>query len=474
MKQKLFIIVILIIFSASVQAEKLSIDSFISKVLESHPQLAIFKQNSETARIKTASALSMEKWIYSLKPFINYFGEADAYQYKSSSTTRYGTEFSLKTPLGYSGGEIGLSGSTYADFNDPISAEQSEELYKQSLSVFYNQSLLKNRGLKESKLLEQEIIDDYSILQLNNMELTEKIILEFMNLYLEWAYLNENVKLMKLRVDYSDKLLSQITSRYNSNLVDAIDLLRGREALLNSRQTLLQYENRIDILVKNLKNELGIDISGDIPDFDFYKISSTEAEGISLSDIEKSRIFQINSIEEEKLKKTLRRFGYNKQPDLDLSINIGFSSRDLDLSNSLTENYPNAGISLTYSGSVNNEKNDNLISETDSRLKTVQLTAKSLAAEYRTEAESLFTQIDQNKILIAAQEELISIAAEKTEEERKYYNQGRGELNYILQSLDFETQQKIKMNDQILNLKRTGLQLKELSDNLLKNTGVGK
>ena len=145
----------------------------------------------------------------------------------------------------------------------------------------------------------------------------------------------------------------------------------------------------------------------------------------------------------------------------------------MDLNGSLTENHPNAGISLTYSGSVNNEKNDNLISETDSRLKTVQLTGKSLTSEYLTEAESLFTQIDQNKILIAAQEELISIAAEKTEEERKYYNQGRGELNYILQSLDFETQQKIKMNDQILNLKRTGLKLKELSDNLLKNTGKG-
>ena len=474
MFKRLILISQLFILSFSLYSEELTLDSFIGKVIDSHPQLKVYASNEETFRLKTESALSQDKWIYSIKPLVNYFGEAASFQYKSSSTTQYGTELSIKTPLGYSGGEVGVSGSSTADFYEPLSNDQGEELYKQSLSVFYKQSLLKNRGLKESKLLEQELIDDYKIVRLNNMELTEKIILEFTNLYLEWVYLDETIKLMNLRVEYSEKLLSQIQSRFTSNLVDEIDILRGREALLNSRQTLLQYNYRKDILVKSLKDKLGIDISGDTPEFEFYKINSEEADCINFREIANNRVFKINSIEKKKLEKTRKRLEISKQSYLDLNVNIGFSSREEDFGSSVSENYLNAGIALSYSGALNNGKTDNSISEIDSRIKSSEHQNNTLTAEYRAESESLFKQLEQTKTLIKAQDELIIIAGKKTEEERKYYYQGRGELNYIIQSLDSETQQKIKKNDQILTLKKICFRLRELSDNLLKDSEKGE
>ena len=322
--------------------------------------------------------------------------------------------------------------------------------------------------MKESKLLESELSDDLKILVLNNRELTEKIILEFSSLYLDWVYLNETIRLMKIRVDYAEKLLDQINARFRSNLVDEIDILRGRESVLNSRQLLLQYENRLEILVNSLKDKLGIDISDDSPEYDFYKISSAEEEGILLSEISDTRIFQINSVEKEKLEKTVSHLNLSKEPYLDLNVNIGISSREEDLGPSISSTYPEAGISLTYSGSLNNEKISNMISEAESRIINTDFRRSSLLSEYRSLSESLIVQLEQNKQLVSSQEELISIAGKKTEEERKYYNQGRGELNYIIQSLDFETQQKIKRNDQLLNLKKICLRLKELSDSLLE------
>ena len=474
MKFKYSVFFILFLTAFSLNADPLTMDSFIKMVLERHPQLKVYTESEETLLIKSESALSIDKWIYSVKPFINYFGETSAYSYKSLETTQYGTEVSLKTPLGYSGGELGISGSTTAEFNDPITLDQTEEVYKQKISVFYNQSLLKNRSLKESKILEQELKDDYMILVLNNTELTEKIILEFSDLYLEWVYLIETNKLIKLRLDYSEKLLEQINARYRSNLVDAIDILRGKESVLNIRQTLLQYQNRIDLLVNSLKDELDIDISDDVPDFDFYQISSADAEGISFSDISKNRIFQVNMLEKEKLEKTVSRYKSLKQSSLDLNVNLGFSSREDELGNSVSSLYPDAGISLTYSGAFNNEKYNNLISESESRIKTSEMNRLSLVSEYKSLSESLLKQLEQDKALIKTQDELISIAAEKTAEERKYYNQGRGELNYIIQSLDSETQQKIKKNDQLLSLKRNCLKLKELSDSLLAKSITGE
>ena len=474
MKFKYSVFFILFLTAFSLNADPLTMDSFIKMVLERHPQLKVYTESEETLLIKSESALSIDKWIYSVKPFINYFGETSAYSYKSLETTQYGTEVSLKTPLGYSGGELGISGSTTAEFNDPITLDQTDEVYKQKISVFYNQSLLKNRSLKESKILEQELKDDYMILVLNNTELTEKIILEFSDLYLEWVYLIETIKLIKLRLDYSEKLLEQINARYRSNLVDAIDILRGKESVLNIRQTLLQYQNRIDLLVNSLKDELDIDISDDVPDFDFYQISSADAEGISFSDISKNRIFQVNMLEKEKLEKTVSRYKSLKQSSLDLNVNLGFSSREDELGNSVSSLYPDAGISLTYSGAFNNEKYNNLISESESRIKTSEMNRLSLVSEYKSLSESLLKQLEQDKALIKTQDELISIAAEKTAEERKYYNQGRGELNYIIQSLDSETQQKIKKNDQLLSLKRNCLKLKELSDSLLAKSITGE
>ena len=471
----IFLIVFFLLSTITfLSSEPLTMDSFIKKVIDIHPQLKVYSETEQTALIKTGSALALDKWIYSIKPFINYFGETSAYSYGSSETTQYGTEISLKTPLGYSGGELGVSGSTTAEFNEPLTLNQSEETYKQKISVFYNQSLLKNRGLKEAKILEQELKADYMILALNNAELTEKIILEFSNLYLDWVYLHETISLVNMRLDYSEKLLEQINARYRSNLVDAIDILRGKESILNIKQTLLQYKNRLEILVKSLKEELDIDISEDVPDFDFYKISSAEAEGISFSDITKNRIFQVNMLEKNKLEKTLSRYSSSKQSSLDLNVNIGFAGKEDEFSNSVSSLYPDAGISVTYSGAVTNDQYNNLISETESKIKTTELKRESLISEYKSLSESLLLQLKQNKTLINTQEELILLASEKTAEERKYYNQGRGELNYIIQSLDSETLQKIKINDQLLSLKKNCLMLKELSDSLLETSGKGE
>ena len=146
MKYKYFLLPILILSAFPVSAENLSMEYFIGKVLDIHPELKVFSSNEEISKIRSESALSMEKWVVSMKPFINYFGEASAYQYKSSETQQYGTELSLKTPLGFSGGEIGISGSSTAEYNDPLSQDQSEELFKQKISVFYRQSLLKKQG----------------------------------------------------------------------------------------------------------------------------------------------------------------------------------------------------------------------------------------------------------------------------------------------------------------------------------------
>ena len=474
MYKKIFFMLILIISAGHLFAEKITIESFISNILEKHPQLELYAENENTVKIRSESALSLEKWIFSIKPFINYFGEASSLQYKSSETKQYGTELSIKTPLGLSGGEIGLSGSAAADYYEPLSADTGDELYKPKITVFFNQSLLKNRGLKESKLLDQELKDDLNILVLNNKELTEKIIYEFSALYLDWVYLTETIQLMKTRLDFAEKLLQQIKARYNSNLVDAIDILRGEESVVNSRQSLILYQNRLELLVNSLKDELEIDISNDTPDFDFYEISSAEAQGISFSDISENRIFQINLLEKEKLEKTSKRYKLLKQASLDLSVNIGLSGRDEEFGNALSETSTDAGISLTYSGSVLNEKYNNLIDETESKINASELERTSLISEYKSLTNSLIKQLDHNKEILKSYETLISIAAEKTIEERKYYNQGRGELNYIIQSLDFETLQKIKRNEQLLNLKKTCLQLKELSDILLKNFSKGE
>jgi hypothetical protein len=62
------------------------------------------------------------------------------------------------------------------------------------------------------------------------------------------------------------------------------------------------------------------------------------------------------------------------------------------------------------------------------------------------------------------QDELVSIAKLKTGEERKYYNQGRGQLIYITQSLDNETLQQIKKLDKLYSYHKTRFQAMELTD----------
>ncbi|MDX9802121.1 MAG: TolC family protein, partial [Spirochaetia bacterium] len=441
----------ILIFSASLfqlYAEEITFNSFIESVIDKHPQLKVYILAEDAARTRTAGILEQDKWLYSIKPFVNYFGEAAAAQYKSDSSTQYGTDFTISTPLGLSGGESGITASSTAEFHNPTSMEQPEELYKQGISAFYKQSLLRNRGMKEQKLLHEASGKELEITLLNNTELVEKLLLEFSLDFLEWVYLDEATNLLKERVLFSGDLLKQVELRFKNNLVDEIDVLRSRESLLNSRQALSQSEYQLERLRNSLDDRLSLGLSEKSkPVFDFFTIDTEIEKKITEEDLLSIRASRIIELEKEKLDLTRRRLEYLKDPDLNLSLSIGASSREITYSDSLSAMTPTASVSLALSGALNKKTVDIQLEENSILAEKTGADRENLLFRLDSLRNSLVTQLNQDRNFIINQDELVSIAKLKTGEERKYYNQGRGQLIYITQSLDNETLLQIKKLD---------------------------
>jgi len=446
-------------------AENITLNDFIERVIEKNPQLKVYTLAEEASKARTEGIIAQDKWLYSIKPFANYFGETAASQYKSDSSTIYGTDFTFSTPLGLSGGESGITASTSAEFHNPISMEQQEELYRQGVSAFYRQSLLRNRGMKEQKLLYEASGRDLEIAYLGNTELVEKILLEFSLDFVEWVYLDEVTALLRERVAFSGDLLKQVELRFKNNLVDEIDVLRSRESLLNSRQALSQAEYQLERLRNSLEDrlDLGLDSSSK-PVFDFYAIDPEIENKITGESLLSTRAFNIIELEKEKLALLRRRLSYLKDPALDLNVSIGASSKEITWPDSLSGMTPTASVSLAFSGALNKKTVDLQIEENSLLEEKNSADRENLLFRLDSLRNSLVTQLNQDRNYIINQNELAAIAKQKTEEERKYYNQGRGQLIYITQSLDNETLQQIKILEKLFSYHKTRFQAMELTD----------
>lgn len=316
------------------------------------------------------------------------------------------------------------------------------------IAVSYTQPLLKNRGgflsryyydnqdfaVKISKLLSEENIENFQKQQA----------FEFM----QWILLKKQYEIYSNRLALSESELKRTEDKFNSNLVDKVDVIRARDSVSISKQNL----KLVELKEKSKKAQLSIISKSDkllksdpvenilVEGFLSEQMHSVNKERLKST----SRILQILDLQIEQLKHSKKKYEQERKGDLSLYTKYTVKDSDKKFESAQNFNNQDAQVGVYYRIPWQNREAKARIKEYELQIQQAKSNYEEKHLNLLADLDSLYIQIKNIEDVLTLNKEQIVSAKEKTEEELKLYNQGRTQYTFVIASQD--NQQNAELN----------------------------
>jgi outer membrane protein TolC len=435
-------------------ADKITLPQYLELVRDNHPFFTGQALAVEIERKQAESLLGAQDWALSASSTYSHLGEASAYEYDGAGRL---DSLGLETGLGRSfwstGGRLDffLSSDYTKLYEVPgfPSGTADQGSFYQRFGASYSQPLLKNLGGRLDRLGFELGRYAVRLRTIQALESEEDFMLERAGQFLDWALLNEKVSLAEQRLALAREQLSQIERRYRANLVDRADLLRGEEAVRAAEQGLLKLQS----LWKAGQAGLAVyaqdeDLYERTPALDLYSLGELPAAEESLASLEaSSRVLSTFTVLKQQLVRQRQALVERKRAELNLTVSGGLAGRNEELPDSLTALHPDVSVALEFSATPANRTIKAEIEKVDAQVDQLLSEMREVEIGLEASLRSLLIQLSDLRKILELNRAQIAAAGARTEEELRLYNQGRGQLVFVLQSRDDEESSRLEYAD---------------------------
>jgi outer membrane protein TolC len=491
MKSLAFLVLLaLLMLCRMIHAQTITLNEFLGSVSQTHP---VFAKEDLTPQIEMKAQerfLGAQDWIISASPYYTYQEPIATSTFAADRVYAIGAEVSAQRTYWRTGGRLTMSWSSdlidqkvpdivmpFSTFNmglpDLVIPTGPSKLYQHRLYLMYSQPLLQNFKGKLDRLsyeLSQYNIDFSEIEALENQE---GFLLDIGTRFLDWVLLSEQTRIANERLHLAEEQLEQTTRMRRSNLVDRVDVLRAEDAVRLTKQGIVLLEAQW----KSKQAELAVlaqsdDLYAMSPDFDLYSLTTVPAPDEAAVRLrEESRILDALAIRQQQLSHVLDGASESSRPQLFLNVGFGLQNGDDELAASLEIDKPDATVSLgfTYPLGTTTARSD--IAKTNLEILQLQREIDNVALDLEASLRNLLIQIEELKKVLVLNQQHIESAGAKTNEEQRLYNQGRGQLTFVIQSRDSEEEAKLTYAQNAASYHRLILVYTALMDELLPAPG---
>jgi len=348
-----------------------------------------------------------------------------------------------------------------------------DSYYENQLSIGYVHPLMKNRhGFLDRLQYELKQYDvDFSKVQA--LENQEDFLASSADRFLDWVLLTEQKKIALERLSLAEEELARTKKKRKAHLVDQIDVIRAEDAVRIGKQNQMLVESQW----KSLQAELAVLSQNDKlydvgPQFNLYEVEELIPLQDAIVQLRKdSRIIAALNIRLKQLEYARRGFDETSKPDLALLAQFNTKNLDESFGKSLAMDKPDALVGLQFSVPLENRRARYQVAKTDLQMTQLQKQLDEVTLELSSALTHLHIQIRELEEVLKLNQEQIESARQKTEEELKLYNQGRGDLTFVIQSRDNEENAKLTYAQNSIFYHKLILQYHALLDELLPSNG---
>jgi outer membrane protein TolC len=449
-------------------AETISQDDFLNRLKQTYPLFEKEKLSIQSEQKRRESLLGGQDWNVRSSLFLIH-DEPAISAAGPERTDALLISGGLEKAVWSTGGRLSASfSSTIANLKIDPFLGVPDSYFENQLVVTYSLPLMRNHKGMLDRLQFELSKFDIDLSQVMAVENEEVFLFQAANKYLDWVLLVEQQKIVVERLHLSEAELKRAQDKREANLIDEVDVIRAENAVTNARQNLLVIKSKTGALQSELavllQDSSFIEMS---PDYDIYEMpvlpSLTEAITSLKSD---SRLLKALAIKIDQ--KRLLKSGFEEQSRKDLSVfaSVGLGNAESSYGRSLVIDKPSAMIGLQYNFPVENRTAKANVSRTDIQIMQLEKQVEEIDLELSAAITNLLTQATELVSVLELDRKQIESARAKTQEELKIYNQGRGELTFVIQSRDSEQAAKLAYAANALTYHKLLLQLLELTDQL--------
>lgn len=450
-------------------AQTITQEEFLNQLKQKHP---LFEKEGLTAQIQKEerkSYLGAEDW--------NIFSSASFY-HEEPSIAIAGPE--KMDALMLNGGVERLFWRTGGRLSASFSSNWStieidpvfrfpESFYENKIALTYVHPLMKNKNGFLNQLQYELKQFDIDFSEVEALENQEDFLANSASKFLNWVLLTEQGKIVSERLKLSEEELGRTKRKREAHLVDQVDVIRAEDAVRIAKQSQMLVEARAKALQAELAElSLNKELYNLGPEFDLYQLQElVPLEEAILQLKQDARIIKILKIRLKQLDYSRRGFEERLKPDLSLVAQLNTKNLDESFGKALAMDKPDALVGIQLSFPLEKRTAKSQVSRTDLQIAKLEKQVEEINLSLVSAVTNLHIQIKEMEKVLELNQEQIESAQEKTKEELKLYNQGRGSLTFVIQSRDSEQNAKLTYAQNSIFYHQLMLQYHSLMDELL-------
>ncbi len=341
--------------------------------------------------------------------------------------------------------------------------------YRNVLSATWSLPLWQNRGGALDRLEYDLSLFDVKTSEVVALENQEDFLLEVGQKFIEWVLAWEQIRIARDRLEFAVEELERSQRKRAAFLVDEVDVLRSADAVHGTRSALYLIESQWKAAQAGLAT-LAADetIYRSAPDYDIYDLPDHgEVQDFVDYILGHSRLVRTLEIQHEQLVHLEQGYGETEKPELALNLGAALMGGDDSYGGSWEMTNPDIGAGLVFSYPLGTRTATADVERTRLQVRQLELSIQDTRVSLDTAARSILVRMNELKDVINSNIAQIQSNRARTEEELKLYNQGRGDLTFVIQSRDRVALSELEYAGNAATYHALLLQLHALADDLL-------
>jgi outer membrane protein TolC len=301
------------------------------------------------------------------------------------------------------------------------------------------------------------------------MENQEALLLDLGLRYIDWVLLEQQRQIGQERLNLSEEQLDHLKEKREANLVDEVDVLRAEDA----RRIAYQNVVLLDANISAKKAELSIlartpSITESAPAFDLYSLVSQMDPVVEFQRVaQESRVLNALKIAKDGLVKRKGGLRDTEKPILNLNVGLGLKSGDDRFGDSWGADKPDFTVAFEFLHQLGSRGAKNDVARAEIQIDQLDAQIEEVSISLEAAVHSVLIRIRELEEVLALNLQEIQSAHDRTEEETRLYDQGRGDLTFVIQSRDNEQNARLRYASNAADYHRLLLQFREIADDLL-------
>ena len=450
------------LFLTMANAQAITEQAFVEQLKKTHPFFNQQALSSQIKYIEKQATKANEDWIIALDAqykdedvsnvsSITSYDQLDTSSLTSSATRKFtqtGSDITLK--------------HTWKDKSEDLNTSRN------TFSVDYTHPLLKNKDGINDRL--NTDIAQFSIEKnaLDRLEQEEGFVLKNLQRFIDLAYAQEQQTINENRLLLAKQELDLVNKRYAASVVEKVDVLLQEDAYQRAKQQLLQAQQDLALLRREIAITLSLDYDKVVANTDLYKAYVFGASSLKNQLQTQSRALKLLEIDQQILRRQLQSYQNQSQAKLDLKLGLTRDGEKDNFSDSLSHQSTSWNVGLGLSYPLGGVKSNSDIAKSEIELTKSREKQQEKLLELHVQAATLKEKIQLLEVMMQSNREQIVIAKARTIEEKKRYTNGNGQASFVINAQNNEQSVALSYAQVAKNYQKSVLEFKATIDQLLR------